>query len=56
MMKKRTFCPRCRSFNVKKENNALLALGAPQRWKCNNCGYYNFIFPEKETKIKKKKK
>ena len=44
--KGKMFCPRCRSFNVKVEINASLALGAPQIWMCVDCGYSNYIFPE----------
>jgi len=47
----RKFCPRCKSENVEKEMGVLLAVGIPQKWKCKKCGYYGFIFPEKE-KIK----
>ena len=49
---KKYFCPKCKSTNVIKEMNALLQLGAPQRWGCEDCGYNNFIFPEKEIKPK----
>ncbi len=52
---KKMFCPKCKSSNVKKEMNVLLAAGAPQQWICEDCGYSNFIFPE-ITKIKISKK
>ena len=42
----------CKSFDVSKELTVTLTLGIPQRWKCNNCGYVNYIFPEAEE-IKK---
>lgn len=48
------FCPKCKSFNVKKEITASLALGAPQNWICNDCGYTNMLFPELKTKNSKK--
>ena len=49
-------CPKCKSTNVRKEMNALLSLGAPQNWICNDCGYSNIVFPElKNKKLKKLK-
>lgn len=45
------FCPRCRSHNVKKEITSSAALGAPQEWVCNNCGFRGHIFPQ--VKIEK---
>ena len=36
----------------------MLSIGAPQQWKCNNCGFYNVEFPIKEKlnkNIKRKK-
>jgi transposase-like protein len=49
------FCPKCKSGNVKKEMDILLAIGAPQKWVCRDCGYSSFIFPE-ITKMKISKK
>ena len=40
------FCPRCRSKNVKIDITPSLAIGTPQNWICNNCGYTGLIFPE----------
>jgi len=51
----RKFCPRCKSENVRAGLSATLAVGAPQNWVCNNCGYYGLIFPEKEIKTKVKR-
>ena len=42
------FCPKCESTNVGMRLNILLAVGVPQEWKCNECGYSGFIFPELE--------
>ncbi len=49
-------CPKCKSTNVRKDLNVLLAMGVPQNWICNKCGYYGYIFPEKDIKTKNKKK
>jgi len=43
-----TICPKCKSEDVRKEMNVLLAAGAPQKWICNKCGYNGYIFPVKE--------
>ena len=56
-MEKR-FCPKCKSTNVERVIDFMLIFGAPQKWKCNNCGFYNVEFPTKEKinkNIKKKK-
>ena len=57
---KKKFCPKCKSFNVEKEFNVLLAAGVPQKWICKECGYYGIIFPEVDekniNKIKRKSK
>jgi len=42
----RKFCPKCKSTNVRKKMGALLTRGVPQEWRCNDCGYSSFIFPE----------
>jgi len=57
-MNEKRFCPKCKSENVRKEMNILLALGAPQKWVCNKCGYHGHMFPIKEKlkNIKKKTK
>ena len=49
------FCPKCKSTNVSKELNVLLAIGIPQEWKCNECGFTSFIFPERELNKRKNK-
>ncbi len=54
-MENKTFCPRCKSINVKKDITASLAVGVPQNWICNDCGYSNLIFPELKRRIKLKK-
>ena len=55
MMGKR-FCPKCNSEDVEIKVTDMIGLGAPQNWKCNKCGYYNFTFPEKTIKLKISKK
>lgn len=42
------FCPKCKSEDVQININASASFGAPQMWKCNKCGFQNYIFPEKE--------
>jgi transposase-like protein len=51
------FCPRCKSVNVKIRISTSAAYGAPQKWICEDCNYSSFSpFPEKEIKLKNKKK
>jgi len=45
-MNKTTFCPKCKSIDVRKELNVLLVAGVPQKWICNNCGFIGYIFPQ----------
>lgn len=43
------FCPRCRGINVKISNqggSAGVIFGAPTLYKCLDCGYVNYAFPE----------
>jgi DNA-directed RNA polymerase subunit M/transcription elongation factor TFIIS len=43
------FCPRCKSLNVKVSNTGGSAgtyFGLPTLYKCLNCGYSNYAFPE----------
>jgi transposase-like protein len=54
-MEKR-FCPRCNSENVRMNITATAALGAPQSWICDDCGYSNIVFPVKEAEEGKSKK
>ena len=54
-MEKR-FCPRCRSNNVKINITPTLAVGMPQDWICEDCGYSNVVFPVmKKIKLNIKK-
>lgn len=48
------FCPKCKSTNVQKEISVTLVIGAPQKWICNNCGHFGYLFPQ-ATKTNKKK-
>jgi len=61
-------CPKCKSANVNINITPSAVFGAPQKWKCNDCGFEAYaVFPEaeieekaekgnkKETKAKKKK-
>ena len=45
-MEEQIFCPKCKSKDVKINITASLALGAPQMYICNNCGYQNYLFPK----------
>lgn len=48
-------CPKCKSINVNIKMDASSAFGAPQKWKCNDCGFESFaIFPEEEINEKQK--
>ena len=54
IMNGKKFCPRCKSKNVEIKATAMIGIGAPQNWVCNNCGYSNIVFPElKKLKTKK---
>lgn len=54
MEERLVFCPKCRSVNVTREMGASLALGVPQKWLCNDCGFSNFVFPEMQKENNKK--
>jgi len=53
-------CPKCKSINVKININPGAAVGMPQKWSCQKCGFESFEFPkkkmEKEDKNGKKNK
>lgn len=52
-------CPRCRSLNVKVGNqggSAGVLFGAPTMYKCLNCGYFNYAFPEVDLNEEEKGK
>lgn len=49
------YCPKCKSTDVKINITASAVFGAPQKWRCMECGYESdSIFPEKEIQEKKK--
>ncbi len=51
------YCPRCKSTDVGIAIGPSAVLGAPQQWRCNNCGFEAFaIFPEKEVEEEKENK
>lgn len=56
------FCPRCKNLNIKVGNAGGLAgtyFGLPTLYKCMNCGYNNYAFPEidiNELKTQEKSK
>ena len=45
------FCPKCKSKEIE-----LFVGGKIGLWECKKCGFRSAIFPEKEIKLKKKKK
>jgi hypothetical protein len=58
-------CPKCRSLDVYQETPGAslnIIFGMPTQYKCRNCGFTSYIFPEinfneiKETAEKKKDK
>lgn len=55
MPKRKVICPKCKSDNVSSDSNVLVAFGVPQKWKCKDCAFTSFIFPEIE-KINNNKK
>lgn len=51
-------CPRCRSLNIKISNqggSAGIIFGTPTLYKCLDCGYVNYAFPEIDLNEFKKK-
>ena len=51
-------CPRCKSINVKVSNQggaAGIIFGAPTVYRCLDCGYSNYAFPEISINIGKEK-
>lgn len=52
-------CPRCQSINIKVTNQggaAGIIFGAPTLYKCLDCGYVNYSFPEIDINELKKRK
>ncbi|MGB9707989.1 MAG: hypothetical protein ACPLXC_01515 [Candidatus Pacearchaeota archaeon] len=52
-------CPRCRSLNIKVSNQGGSAgtyFGLPTVYKCQNCGYSNYTFPEIDLNEFKRRK
>jgi len=54
-------CPRCRGFNIQISHqgglSGLTALGVPTVYRCKDCGYKGYAFPEIDiNEIKKKQK
>lgn len=45
-------CPKCKSENINLDIDISASYGAPQKWRCNNCGFesYSYILIKKETK------
>ncbi len=56
-MKKIKYCPKCKSMNVKIDITAGAVFGAPQKWRCMNCGFESYaIFPDGEVEKRRTKK
>jgi predicted RNA-binding Zn-ribbon protein involved in translation (DUF1610 family) len=53
------FCPRCKSINVQITHqggmSGLVAIGLPTMYRCMDCGFKNYSFPETKIEIPKKK-
>ena len=52
-------CPRCHSLNVRVSNtggSAGVVFGAPTIYRCMNCGYSNYAFPEIDLNEEKQEK
>lgn len=52
-------CPRCQSTNIKVTNqggSAGTIFGAPTIYRCLDCGYSNYLFPEIDINNLKDKK
>ncbi len=47
-MEEKTFCPKCKSEDVSIDITASASMGIPQMWRCNDCGYENYVFPKKQ--------
>jgi hypothetical protein len=48
-------CPRCKSINVEIGKGRLEAIGFPVMYRCLDCGFRNYNFPEKRIEIPKNK-
>lgn len=52
-------CPRCQSIDIKVTNqggSAGVIFGAPTLYKCLDCGYVNYAFPEIDINELKRRK
>jgi len=49
------FCPKCKSKDVEIRMSTGIIFGMPQQWRCNKCGYMNYVFPEMEVGNEKNK-
>lgn len=54
MKNKIRICPKCKSKNIKINMNVSTAWGAPQPYKCENCGFESYLILEKNKKESKK--
>lgn len=49
-------CPKCKSINVNINITPSAAFGAPQPWKCDDCGFQSYVgFPDVK-KLEEEKK
>lgn len=49
-------CPKCRSLNIRTKWQSLWFFGFPATFKCLDCGFTSYIFPEMELNEKNVKK
>lgn len=45
------FCPKCKERDLK-----MIAGGSVGLWQCKKCGFRSAIFPEREIRLKRKRK
>lgn len=48
-------CPRCKSLNIEMGKRRLEAIGTPTMYRCLDCGFQNYNFPEVSIEIDKEK-
>jgi len=56
MKNKIKVCPKCKSTNINLNITTSASYGAPQTYKCENCGFESYIISEKDKKKSKNKR
>ena len=49
------FCPQCNGKDVEINMSTGIIFGMPQMWRCNDCGYQGYVFPEMDLEEESKK-